>query len=134
MPKFLIGKSRKCLYLKICLSISKSSTMLICCRPKLKSDFVFQNRCFRIYFTYGVQFGKCSLMKINHNPRKTIHVVPSTFSPATRRISTWNVGSPAKGRALDQDISSSWAGDLTAYLFRVMERDSILSRLTIYHR
>lgn len=134
MPKFLTRKSRKCLCLKICLSISKSSTMLICCGPKLKAAFVSQKGCFHIYFTYGVQSGKCSLRKINHNPRKTIHAVPSTFSPATRRISTWKVGSPSKGRGLDQDISSSWAGDLTAYLWRVTEGDSIPSCLTMYHR
>lgn len=54
--------------------------MLIYCRPKLKSDFVFQTMRFHIYFTYWVQSGKCSLRKIN-NPRKTIHAVPSTFSP-----------------------------------------------------
>lgn len=108
--------------------------MLIYCRPKLKSDFLFQNMCSHINFTHWVQSGKCCLRKTNHKPRTAIHAVSSTFSPATRRISTWDLGSPSKGRDSDQNISSSWRGDLTAYLWRAMDRDSNLSHLPIHHR
>lgn len=86
---------------------------------------------FHIYFTYWVQSGKSNLRKIN-NPRKALCAVLSTFSPATR-ISTWDEGSLPKERDLDQDISSSWAGNLIPYLWRVMDRDSILSSILFFH-
>lgn len=61
----------------------------------------------------------------------SLHAVPSAFSPANTGIFIGNVGSPSKGRDLDQDIPSSQAGDPTAYLIGCYGKDPKLSCKTL---
>lgn len=83
----------------------------------LKSNFDLKSKCFPTYVTNWVQSGKCSLSKpTNQQPARICMLFPSVFSPANRKIFTLDVGSPLKGRDLEQGIPSSQADDLTAYL------------------